>query len=247
MKKFLSTLFSILLAIPAIGAQLTNITAAKPLTSYVPGLQPITLAWDSSGTNISTYTLYWGLIVGTNHIDTNTTVTGNVLRYTFTNTFTSGLDYWFVVTAKDLAGLESLPSNEIRATVPWPSPDQVPGLRYTTYWQDRNPWMLRLDWFPVTNLGLSNYKLSWGRAAFEAGTDTGLYLTTNTLLIPPDVLTTTVSNLASYSTNWFVVTAVSTNDIEGPKSDEIRYYAFPIAPQRVKSFRQVITVAPGPQ
>lgn len=205
------------------------------------GAQSVTLAWDASAdaASVTNYNIYWGLQGPTNHISTNKTVCGNVLTYTLTNAVSAGNTYWFYATCQDTNNQESWPSNEILYSPGYPTPDRVAGFRYTTYWQGNNPSVLKLDWNPVTNVGLSNYKLYWG----TVNTNTGAYLTSNLLLIPPSVLTTNIGGLGNFNTYYFTVSAVSTNAVEGSKSDEIRYYVYP-RPPGSPGFRQVITITP---
>ena len=204
--------------------------------------QSITLAWEASpDASVTNYSLYWGLMAGTNHASTNTVLTGNVTNYTLTNAVNPPDTYWFCVTA--LAnGQESKPSREIHSAPPYPSPDPMSGFRYTTFWQGRNPWVLQLDWFGVINLPLASNRVYWGLM----DTNSGLHSTTNLLSLAAAQTTCTISNLVTGSTYWFMGAAVSTDMIQGPYSDEIRYYVFPMPPSGAASFRQVITVQPGP-
>jgi hypothetical protein len=209
--------------------------------AMVQAASSVTLAWDASpDVGVTNYNLYWGLMSGTNHATTNTVLTGNVTVYTLTNALTQPNTYWFYVTALG-SGLESVPSNEIRYAPPYPSPDQMAGFRYTTFWQGRNPWVLQLDWFAVTNIPLANYRIYWGLM----NTNNGTHTTTNILPVSASQTTCTVSNLITGNTYWFSGAAVSTDMVQGPYSDEIRYFVYPIAPRGPGSFRQVITVQPG--
>jgi len=203
--------------------------------------QSVTLAWEPSP-DATSYNLYWGLMLGTNHASSNTVVnTGNVTTYTLTNAVSPPSTNWFYL-AVVANGLESLPSNEIRYAPPYPSPSQMAGFRYTTFWQDRNPGVLQLDWFGVTNVALANYRIYWGLI----NTNTGTHSTTNTLAVAAAQTTYTANNLVTGNTYWFMGAAISTDMIQGPYSDEIHYYAFPMLPRSVPSFRLVITVQSGP-
>ncbi|MFN7141126.1 MAG: fibronectin type III domain-containing protein [Limisphaerales bacterium] len=74
----------------------------------------VTLAWDSnSETDLTGYRLYYGTAKGsyTQSIDA-----GNKLTVTL-NTLAAGNTYYFVVTAYNRYGLESLPSEEISHTI----------------------------------------------------------------------------------------------------------------------------------
>jgi hypothetical protein len=72
----------------------------------------LTVAWDpNSEPDLAGYKLYWGPRSGyhTNKIDV-----GNVTNYTIANTnFIFMKTNYFVVTAYNTSGLESIPSNEI--------------------------------------------------------------------------------------------------------------------------------------
>lgn len=82
----------------------------------------ISLAWDASpDSDVNAYRLYWGPNTGqfTNHYSL-----GNVTNAVFTN-LTAGAKYYFVVTALNVAGAESDPSNEINFQVPVTPPKQL--------------------------------------------------------------------------------------------------------------------------
>ena len=85
----------------------------------------VKLAWDASpGPNLSTYTLKYGTSSGSYP---NTRTVGNVLTGTISN-LTAGVRYYVVVAAKDTAGSESLPSNEISVTPSGSTPPNQPPL-----------------------------------------------------------------------------------------------------------------------
>ena len=205
----------------------------------IQAAQSVTLAWDASpDSSVTNYCLYYGLMNGTNHASTNKVITGNVTVYKLTDAIDAPNTYWFYVTALG-GGLESQPSNEIQYSPPYPSPGQMAGFRYTTYWQAKNPWVLKFDWFAVTNVALNNYRIYWGLMG------NGVHTTTNVLVVPPTQTTASISNLVTGSNYWFTGAAVSTDTVQGPLSDEIRYTVYPIAPAPAGSFRQIITVQPG--
>ena len=76
-----------------------------------------TLAWDrvSSHTNLSTYILKYGPTSGsyTGAVNVATNLTSGIV-----NNLVAGRRYFFVVTARNVSGIESDPSNEIAYTVP---------------------------------------------------------------------------------------------------------------------------------
>lgn len=72
----------------------------------------VTLAWDPGDATETGFNLYMGFASGQ---ETNQTNVGNVT--TWTVQVTSGVTYFFVVTAYNDAG-ESPPSNEISYTAP---------------------------------------------------------------------------------------------------------------------------------
>jgi hypothetical protein len=74
----------------------------------------VTLAWDpSSDPSITGYRLHYGVSSG-NY--TATIDPGNITTATVTQ-LNAGITYFFVVTAYDGAGVESLPSNEVSLTI----------------------------------------------------------------------------------------------------------------------------------
>ncbi|MBV5345857.1 MAG: fibronectin type III domain-containing protein, partial [Rhodoferax sp.] len=105
----------------------------------------------------------------------------------------------------------------------------------------RNPGAIKLDWTPVTNVVISKQSVLWGLL----NTNTGAYLSTNTITLPASSQTATITNLATYSTYWFTVTATSVNSVEGPVTDEFRYYVPALPPRGASYFRQVITISTG--
>ncbi len=86
----------------------------------------VSLAWDPSpDTNVTGYIIYWGTnsdSAGLNAANATVDYTarldvGNQIPATLTN-LPAGGTYYFVVTAYNADGLESLPSNEVAYTVP---------------------------------------------------------------------------------------------------------------------------------
>lgn len=83
----------------------------------------VMLAWDvSPGSGVAGYRLHYGTMssVYTQQVDV-----GNVSYFTVSN-LSQGVEYFFVVTAYNQAGVESQPSNEVAYTSPV-SPSPTPG------------------------------------------------------------------------------------------------------------------------
>ena len=92
---------------------LTGLMMVRPCS--VEATQSVTLAWNPSpAATVTGYSVYYGVASGVypSRVSapdaTSTTITGLI----------EGRTYYFVVTAHDAAGLESLPSNEIAYQVP---------------------------------------------------------------------------------------------------------------------------------
>lgn len=81
------------------------------------GAQSVSLAWDraASHTNLSAFILKWGVTSGsyTGQVSVATNLTTTTV-----NNLVPGVRYFFAVTARNVAGLESDPSNEISYTIP---------------------------------------------------------------------------------------------------------------------------------
>ena len=84
-----------------------------------------TLAWDraASHTNLAAFVLKYGVTSGsyTGQVDVATNLTSATV-----NNLVPGVTYYFVVTAKNVANLESDPSNQISYTVPGTQVNAVP-------------------------------------------------------------------------------------------------------------------------
>ena len=89
------------------------------ISSLVPlpclAVQSVTLAWDpSADASVVGYNLYYGTVSGSYSsrisVSNTTSATVSGLR--------EGVTYFFVVTAYDSSGLESVPSNEVSYSVP---------------------------------------------------------------------------------------------------------------------------------
>ena len=86
--------------------------------------QNVTLAWDrNSETNLSNYTLKYGTSSGS--YTAQISVATNLTTATASN-LTAGRTYYFVVTARNVAGLESSPSSEVSYLVPRTGTNAVP-------------------------------------------------------------------------------------------------------------------------
>jgi hypothetical protein len=101
------------------------------LLMAVASTAAVVLEWDpNKETNIVGYTLKWGFTSGAEDHDI---LTGLNTTWTVSEPWPSGTVVYFVVTATNVEGLESGPSNEISYTVPAaptptpaPSPTPVP-------------------------------------------------------------------------------------------------------------------------
>ncbi|HMP84386.1 MAG TPA: fibronectin type III domain-containing protein, partial [Verrucomicrobiota bacterium] len=85
----------------------------------------VTLAWEPSpDSSVTGYKIYYGAASGvyTNSVDVGGSTSGEV------NGLVAGVTYYFVVTAYTVAGVESLPSNEVSYTVPVILVNQPPTL-----------------------------------------------------------------------------------------------------------------------
>jgi Fibronectin type III domain len=91
-----------------------GIKAANPIEAKASN--SVTLTWDkaASHTNLSSFILKWGTTSG--HYPQQMSVATNLTTATVDN-LVSGVTYYFVVTAKNVANLESDPSNELAYTV----------------------------------------------------------------------------------------------------------------------------------
>jgi hypothetical protein len=83
----------------------------------IQAAQSVTLAWDPAS-NVAAYRLYCGT---TSHVYTQTIEVGNTNK-TLVSNLVEGRTYFFAVTAYNIAGLESTPSNEVSYLVPLSTP-----------------------------------------------------------------------------------------------------------------------------
>jgi hypothetical protein len=87
----------------------------------IQAAQSVTLAWDPAA-SVSGYRLYCGT---TSHVYTQTIEVGNTTK-TLVSNLVGGRRYFFAVTAYNIAGLESTPSNEVSYLVPLSTPTPTP-------------------------------------------------------------------------------------------------------------------------
>ena len=106
-QKSLIALVQLAVGLGGIGLLLVGLPSQAQTTASV------TLAWNpSASSGIAGYRLHYGTSSGTypNVIDVGNTITATVSR------LTAGQTYYFVATAYNTVGLESLPSNEVSVT-----------------------------------------------------------------------------------------------------------------------------------
>jgi fibronectin type 3 domain-containing protein len=89
-------------------------TVALTGTGVVP--PSVTLGWTASTSTVSGYNIYRGTISGGPYVKVNSSLI-TTLAYTDT-TVQSGTTYFYVATAVDSSGNESVNSNEVSAPVP---------------------------------------------------------------------------------------------------------------------------------
>ena len=96
---------------------LTSVLGGILFFGLVQAAPSATLAWDRapSHTNLSAFVLKYGVTSGS--YTGQVSVAGNTTTATVNN-LTPGVTYYFVVTAKDAADLESDPSNQFSYSVP---------------------------------------------------------------------------------------------------------------------------------
>jgi len=107
-------------------ARVGILAAITFFSAAVHAASSVALAWDASpGPNIAGYTVRYGTVSGVYPSSQNA---GSALTTTI-STLTAGTRYYFVVTARTAAGLESDPSNQISYTPPaTPVPNVLPTL-----------------------------------------------------------------------------------------------------------------------
>ena len=170
-----------------------------------PGIGQATLAWDdSTEENFASYNVYRGTESGTydeTPIAQGLTVSAYVDEDVLDNT-----TYYYVVTAVDTDGNESLPS--VERSVTFGPPATPTGLKA----RPGNAWV-RLDWDDNTEAHFASYNV-------YRGTESGSYAAT------PIAQGLTVSEfvdpgLVNDTTYFYVVTAVSLNAAESAMSVEV--------------------------
>jgi hypothetical protein len=122
-----------------------------PKAPVLPKVSPrtavgsVTLAWNpSSGSGITNYNLYYGVISG---VYTNQTPVGNVTNATI-GLPARGVRYYFAATAVNDQGLESVYSAEINWLDPLPPPPPTNWLVSVTVQQSLD----NTNWLDLTNL-----------------------------------------------------------------------------------------------
>jgi hypothetical protein len=85
-------------------------------TGVTPVQHSVDLTWNASASAVAGYNVYRTTTSGTGYIKINSALVG-VLSYTDSNV-TSGTTYYYVTTAVDSTGTESVDSNEVSAPIP---------------------------------------------------------------------------------------------------------------------------------
>jgi hypothetical protein len=109
----------------------SGVAAMLLLTPVAAGAATISLAWDASPGTVAGYKVYYG--TSPNPHLTGTSVNVGSQTTASIPSLTSGVTYYFSVTAYSAGGLESVPSNEVSgmATAPVFSDDPLlPGVHY---------------------------------------------------------------------------------------------------------------------
>jgi fibronectin type 3 domain-containing protein len=87
-------------------------------TATAPVVHSVTLSWVASTSTVVGYNIYRGTVSGGPYALLNSTPTSSL---TYTDmAVTAGQTYYYVVTAVDSNGMESIVSNEVSATIPTP-------------------------------------------------------------------------------------------------------------------------------
>jgi hypothetical protein len=196
--------------------QLIALTLALVSGSRLQGAQSVTLAWDPNPEpDIAGYILYYGLSSG-NY--TSTTNVGNRTTNTVSG-LSSGVTYYFVVTAYNTSSLESDPSTEINYTIPPAQansppvisviPNQTTGKSIPT---PAIPFTINDVETPAANLQLSavssNPWLVANSAIFLSGTGSSRAITVQpaTNLTGTATITVSVSDGVATTSSAFVLT-----------------------------------------
>jgi hypothetical protein len=105
----------------AVSGSITIVSNAtgSPATVSLSGTgvaHSVTLTWNASTSTVSGYNVYRGTVSGSGYVKLNSSLVG-VLTYT-DSTVQSGTTYFYVTTAVDSSGNESVHSNEVSAPIP---------------------------------------------------------------------------------------------------------------------------------
>jgi Fibronectin type III domain len=104
------------------------LTTLVSMALEVKAVPTVTLAWDPNlDSTVAGYRLYSGT---KSKVYTQTSELGNVTSTVVSNLI-AGTKYFFVVTAYNTTGLESLPSNEVSYTASTSTPSPTPALKST--------------------------------------------------------------------------------------------------------------------
>jgi hypothetical protein len=124
-----STSFSVKFAPSAAGTDSGSVTVTSNTpnsptlvalngTATAPVVHSVTLSWVASTSTVVGYNIYRGTVSGGPYALLNSTPTSSL---TYTDmAVTAGQTYYYVVTAVDSNGMESIVSNEVSATIPTP-------------------------------------------------------------------------------------------------------------------------------
>jgi hypothetical protein len=91
-------------------------TVALSGTGVAPVQHSVALTWNASTSTVSGYNVYRTTVSGTSYVKINSSLVA-VLTYT-DSTVQSGTTYYYVTTAVDSSGNESVYSNEVSAPIP---------------------------------------------------------------------------------------------------------------------------------
>jgi len=102
----------------SIASNATGSPAAVPLTGtgVAPVQHSVALNWNASSSTVAGYNVYRGTVSGGPHAKINSSLVV-VLDYTDSNV-QSGTTYYYVTTAVNSSGNESVFSNEVSGTIP---------------------------------------------------------------------------------------------------------------------------------
>ncbi len=102
---------AIVVVLNGCGGAGTGVAPVQPPAQY-----SVVLTWDASPSNVSGYNVYRSTVSGSSYAKINSSL---VLAIDYTDsTVQSGTTYYYVTTAVDSDGIESVYSNEASATIP---------------------------------------------------------------------------------------------------------------------------------